>query len=223
MLCCLARVPDIAERRHRALTDGEEHQIADLRDEAAEIYSISATISQNLQHLYLDAASKATDTSATKDRSVFSPPEWILYANFQRLYGLSLFTKCFLNCLFRSFSSDEVNVGLRTEAAQISEEIITLAQDADVFRPLGSSYLILCLFIAWVSGPDNETRARLNELWKVCCSDIPSVKPSLFELGNTPMGYTLLDIMDGISSKWAIVYCDGKNPDAEPPSRRPVT
>jgi hypothetical protein len=222
MLCCLARVPDIAERRHRALTNGEEYQIADLRDEAAEIYRVSVTISQNLQHLYLDAASKAADTSATKDRSVFSPREWILYANFQRLYGLSLFTTCFLNCLFRSFSSDEANVGLRVEAAQITGEIITLAQDADVFRPLGSSYMILCLFIAWVSGPDNETRARINELWKVVCSDVPSVRPSLLELENTPMGYTLLDIMEGISSKWAIVYCEGTNPDPDSPSRRPV-
>lgn len=222
MLCCLARVPEIAERRHHALTNGEEHQIANLQSEAEEIYHTSVTISQNLQHLYLDAASKAPDTLATKDRSVFSPRDWVLYANFQRLYGLSLFTKCFLNCLFRSFSSDEANVGLREEAAHIAGEIITLAQEADAFRPLGSSYMILCLFIAWISGPDNETRERINEIWKVFYSDVPSVRPSLVELENTPIGYTLIDIVDGISSKWAFVYCDGKDPDQDSPYRRPV-
>lgn len=220
MLCCLARVPGIAERRHRALTNGEECQFSDLRNESAEIYNLSVTISKNLQQLYLDAGSKVTDSSSTKDRSICSPRDWILYATYQRLYGLSLFTVCFLNCLLRSFvSSDETQADLRVEVACYTNEIITLAHESDAFRPLGSSYLILCLFIAWISGPDNRTRARIIELWEGCCTDVPSIKPQIQQLEDTPFGYTILDIMDGISTKWAILSTEGTNSEPEFQSR----
>jgi len=206
MLCCLARVPEIAERRHRALANGEQYQFADLRNESAEIYDLSVTISKNLQQLYLDAESKVTSSSGIKDRSFCSPREWMLYANYQRLYGLSLFTVCFLNCLLRSFmSSDETQAGIRVEAAHCTNEIITLAGASDAFRPLGSSYLILCIFIAYLSGPDHRTKARLVQLWDDCCSDVPSMRPQLEQLEETPFGYTIVDILDGISTKWALL------------------
>ncbi|KEF60824.1 uncharacterized protein A1O9_02386 [Exophiala aquamarina CBS 119918] len=220
MLCCLARVPEIAERRHRALTNGEEYQFSDLRNESAEIYDVSVNISKNLQQLYMDAGSKATDSSGTKCRSVCSPRDWILYANYQRLYGLSLFTVCFLNCLLRSFtSSNETQAGLCVEVAYYTNEIITLAHESDAFRPLGSSYLILCLFIAWLSGPDNRTREQIIELWEGCCSDVPSIKPRIQELEATPFGYTIVDILDGISTKWAILSTEGADFEREPQSR----
>lgn len=207
MLCCLARVPAIADRRQRAVTNGEVDAFTDLHNEAAAIYDTSVTISQNLQGLYLDAASKAVGSSAPRDQSDFAPCDWIMYANFQRLYGLSLFTTCFLNCLLRSFSSEQANLDLREEVAQYTTEIIILAEQSEVFRPLGSSYLVLCLFIAWVSGPDNKTRARLNELWKISHSDIPSIRSTISDLESVPLGYTLVDIMDGISTKWKMVAC----------------
>lgn len=218
MLCCLARVPAIADRRHRAVTNGEVDAFTDLHNEAAAIYATSVTISRNLQGLYLDAASKAVGSSATRDQSDFAPYDWIMYANFQRLYGLSLFATCYLNCLLRSFSSEQANLDLREEVAQYTTEIITLAEQSEVFRPLGSSYMVLCLFIAWISGPDNKTRARLNKLWKVLHADIPSIRATISDLESVPLGYTLVDIMDGIATKWKTLSCVDTETDSVAPT-----
>lgn len=218
MLCCLARVPDIAERRYLAVTNGKLDEFSNLRNEAAEIYDTAVTILTSFRVLYLDAASKAnlTDPSTAKDRSVFVPRDWILYANFQRIYGMSLFTACFLNCLLRSFSSDEADESLREEATQYTSEIITLAYDSDAVRPLGSSYMILCLFIAWVSSTDNKTRSQLDDLWTIYHSDIPSVSSSIKVLDNIPVGSTLVDILEGIATKWNFLTCEDPEAQSDP-------
>ncbi|KAK5064815.1 hypothetical protein LTR84_000649 [Exophiala bonariae] len=222
-LICLARVPDIAERRRFAVTNGDVNAFSVLRKEAAEIYETAVTILTKFRVLYLDAASKATTTSTSvaKDRSAFIPRDWVLYANFQRIYGLSLFSACFLNCLLRSFSSDEEDVGLQEEVDKFTVEIITLAYDSEVFRPLGSSYMVLCLFIAWISSPDPQTRSHINKLWKIWHTDVPSISSSINQLEHIPMGSTLADVLDGVATKWKALTME--ETESDPPPLSPDT
>lgn len=44
------------------------------------------------------------------------------------------------------------------------EEVVDLADKAGIYRPLGASYVLLCVMAAWCSCSDFEMRVRLEEI-----------------------------------------------------------
>jgi hypothetical protein len=176
MLRCLARVPGIVECGRSALRHTQEAKLTELRDETRDLYNASIIILRDLHGSYLAAARNS-----------------LLYANFQRLYGLALFTTGLINCLLRSLSSELERDSLKVEAAHFASEVIVLAEEAAIFRPLGSSYMMLCLPIAWISTTDIATKRLVEKHWKDYASDFPTTKVSQLELESTSRQFSLVE------------------------------
>lgn len=99
-----------------------------------------------------------------------------LYAFNQRMYCMAVFTACYFNCLIRAMLPVEERVSLRTEAVGYAREIVTLAYQAEQFRPMGSAFLPMCLMVAWCCPVDDVLRSEITYLWDVYRPDFMATK-----------------------------------------------
>jgi hypothetical protein len=88
---------------------------------------------------------------------------------------MSMATVVIFNRILSCFSSDDELKTLQLEAAEFANHTLTLAEDATLFRPLGSSYIPICLIMAWVSLDDSHTltKASIQTLLSDYQSDFP--------------------------------------------------
>jgi hypothetical protein len=179
-----------------ALRDAQEAKLTDLRDQTRDFYNASVDILRDLEGSYLATAPKISIPHWKKNQFMFFPRDWMLYAHFLRLYGLALFTTSFINCLHRSPSSEQERTSLEVEAAHFTSEVIALAEEAVVFRPLGSGYMILCLIAAWISATDIATKRLVEKHWKDYYSDFPATKTSQLDLAWTSRQFNLVECLN---------------------------
>jgi hypothetical protein len=148
MMRCLARIPDFIERGKKVRRG--DYYDPDLLEEARSNYATFKAASEEL-HNRLDAAEKSNETL----NSAFS-----LHAYYERIYGFGLAVGIILNCVLSAIDVDDFEITLESE--RFSREIITLSEPAKRFRPLWSSYMILCLMAAWI-GTTNPSVTLLAE------------------------------------------------------------
>jgi hypothetical protein len=67
-----------------------------------------------------------------------------------------------LNSILRAF--DPCGISLAEDSASFVHEIITLAYRASQFRPLGASYIPLCLMTGWAATNDISKQADIEKL-----------------------------------------------------------
>jgi hypothetical protein len=84
-----------------------------------------------------------------------------VYAHCQAAYGLVLTLATILNSILRAF--DPCGISLAEDSASFVHEIITLAYRASQFRPLGASYIPLCLMTGWAATDDISKKADIEK------------------------------------------------------------
>jgi hypothetical protein len=57
-----------------------------------------------------------------------------------------------------------------------SEDIIKLAKEATIYRPIAASYMSLCLIAAWGGSKDDETRSEVKKNLEDCLEDFSCTK-----------------------------------------------
>ena len=77
-----------------------------------------------------------------------------IIARRQCLYGFGLTMSILLNTILRAYDSNDVS--LVDESNHVAREIITLAKQASIYRPLGAAYMSLCLMSAWTASADTD-------------------------------------------------------------------
>jgi hypothetical protein len=144
MMRCLARVPDFM-KRGKMVRNGEVDDL-ELLDEAKSNYQ---TVQTDLKELHdrLDEAKVSNEPL----NSAFT-----LHAYYERIYGIGLAVGIILNCVLSAI--DNENTALALESERFSEEIIALSEPAKRYRPLWSSYMIMCLMAAWIGTTDSSVR-----------------------------------------------------------------
>lgn len=85
-----------------------------------------------------------------------------VYAYCQTAYGFILTLATILNSILRAF--DPCGISLAEDSASFVHEIITLAERASQFRPLGASYIPLCLMTGWAATNDISKKADIEKL-----------------------------------------------------------
>ena len=90
---------------------------------------------------------------------------------YQRIYGISLLVATIFNCLVSSLSTG--NPGLDAEAESFSQEVLILAEQSHRYRPLGSSYITLCLIVAYVGASWPATRSAVTNMLNEYRCDFP--------------------------------------------------
>ncbi|KAH6698283.1 hypothetical protein BKA61DRAFT_709941 [Leptodontidium sp. MPI-SDFR-AT-0119] len=115
-----------------------------------------------------------TDLPAIKNllQAMFEKRLITLHARYQTLYSIQLAVAVMLNTLLRLF--DPTNLSLVEECVQLVDEIISVAEAAVIYRPLGSSAVPICLICAWPATDNMVKRAKMEQLVEEYSTDFPT-------------------------------------------------
>jgi hypothetical protein len=94
------------------------------------------------------------------------------HANAQRVYGLALVIGLIFNCVLQGLEVDDADVYV--DAAEFCQEVLQLAEEANAYRPLGSSYIILTLIAAWSASNDVATKFAIEQVYSDYRHDFPN-------------------------------------------------
>lgn len=148
----LASLPSII-RRGRAATNEEE--IAILRDELKPVYEASQKLLLQLHKQWVDGRILYADNVLKKA---------ILHAYYQRAYGVGLLIVTIFNWVLRAFTPRTNAMQLIADSTNLVTEILELAQVANMYRPLGSAYILIALSAAWLAASNESERDSVNIL-----------------------------------------------------------
>jgi len=172
----LAKVPDIILRGRSALKEqvGLEllvaevsHQYVILKEMLSELHDLLRSV----QALAATANSPSTLPFPTSSsQSAISLMK--AHAYHQRVYGLSLAFCMVFNCILKAL--DPNNTDLDIHSMSFCKEVLELAEQAAVYRPLGASYVTLCLIAAYCcSREEKATQAVIERVLVDYAMDLP--------------------------------------------------
>ncbi|KAF8862981.1 hypothetical protein BDZ45DRAFT_798610 [Acephala macrosclerotiorum] len=75
-----------------------------------------------------------------------------LHAFYQRSYGLCLAICIIVNCIFKAL--DPNNAGLEADSTAFCQKVLDVAEKAAKYRPVGASFVFLCLIVARCDNAD---------------------------------------------------------------------
>lgn len=153
MMRCLARVPDLMQRGRIALRTKSSVQL--LIAEARHLYHILKAILIEL-HDPLNAVQEPSNDGGPQAAA----RSMKLHAHYQRTYGLGLAICMFFNCILNALDLNDTV--LEMESTHFCRDSLKLADQASRYRPLGASFVMLCLVGAWCGSRDEATRATVE-------------------------------------------------------------
>ena len=149
MMRCLARLPDLI-RRGTIISHGEGEDL-ELLGETRTFYQTCKALLGDLRHGFEETqgpvAYGASQSPATVQAQAYR----------QSSYGLGLTIVIIFSCVLSAL--DIGNTELASERTYFSEEILALVEPAARFRPVGASYMVLCLIVAWAGTTDCSVRS----------------------------------------------------------------
>ena len=113
-------------------------------------------------------------TTALKDFEKTEYEPGLLHLSYQRMYGLTLMPVLIYNCMLQGLNSDSWD--LKSEAARLIQETVELAQQSHIYRPLGASYVCICLILAFAASTNEEERQQTGDLLRDYCCDFPGLQ-----------------------------------------------
>lgn len=159
LMRCLARVPNLMDRGKK-VRRGECHDL-ELLEEARTNYQIFKTGLEELRSK-MEGAKPSMEAMGSS---------FTVHAYYERMYAFGLAVGIILNCVVRAVGVKDHE--LTAESERFSKEIIELSEPAKRFRPLWSSYMILCLMAAWIGTTDFAVRRLAEEALEDYGEDFP--------------------------------------------------
>lgn len=147
----LAKLPDIILRGRSALKEQIDleamvtevnHHYLILTEMLSELHNLYRSI----QELIADANSPAV-ISPTASNSMPTLSIRKAHAYHQRVYGFCLGFCMVFNCILKALEPN--NTDLKIQSMSFTEDVLELADQAAVYRPLGANYITLCLIAAY--------------------------------------------------------------------------
>ncbi|KAJ5548181.1 transcriptional regulator family: Fungal Specific TF [Penicillium frequentans] len=159
MLGCLAQGPDLMRRGRQVLQVG-----ADVSLIRAEVLTLYQKCNVNLLELKTRAIVNdvsSVDMTSFSKRAEKSVREFF-YAHYQRTYGIGLVVTLFFNCMLGALvTNDEEDIVVSSDATELAEEVLALAERSVIYRPVGAGYLLICLAAAWAATNDPMLKAKV--------------------------------------------------------------
>lgn len=164
MMRCLAKAPDLMQRGRASLRGfvGLEVLISETRLE----YRILKGILGEMEARY-----NSVNTVQDHGFSLLSSLPVQIHAHYQRMYGLALAICLIFNCICKAIDPNGFDLNIDSE--RYSKEVLQLAEEAAIYRPLGASYILLCLLAAWCGSSDKKTRKLVEVAYVDYRSDFP--------------------------------------------------
>lgn len=154
MMRCLSRIPDIMARGRKTLKGNTKHQ--KLVDDVSDLYKELKVILAEL-HDRFEAVDELVNANGAPKTATLRQ----IHCHYQRTYGLALSICVIANCVHAAI--DKENTQLIPDSLHFSKEIIAVADGAAIYRPLGASYVELCLVAAWIGAEDGLMRAEVEK------------------------------------------------------------
>ncbi|OJJ50390.1 hypothetical protein ASPZODRAFT_57642 [Penicilliopsis zonata CBS 506.65] len=191
MLLCLAQIPVITQRGRDMSARGDRTGITALRDETKTLYQMSKVLLDTQQLEYAGVPR----SSATGDMP-------FAYAHYQRMYGLGLTIVMIINVALRAFGVDEggeeEDAAIQLESVDFSRQLLSLAREAAIYRPLGASYTFVGLMVAWMQKQDHTLRLEVEQEMESYTREFATLQGVSFETSDLleylPRGIRMLSV-----------------------------
>lgn len=135
----------------------------DLLHEIKTLYAERIPVMKLLQNDIVEASAAVDAELRTQGLKIsISCPAVTNHANCQRTYGITLAGVMILNCILRCY--DPADAALVDEAWYLMREVTKLADDAKPYRPLGASFIGLCLTCVHAAAPDDEMKLEAERI-----------------------------------------------------------
>ncbi len=148
MMRCLARYPDLMQRG-RYICKGKKGYPELLEELSAHHRTLKAILAELHRRL---AATEGLIANGIAQSTVVVQT----HSHYQRSYGLCLVICIISSCVLNAVDVEDTQ--LVSESIYFSKEILALAEGAAIYRPMGASYVGLCLVAAWVGTTDCSIR-----------------------------------------------------------------
>jgi hypothetical protein len=172
MMCCLARAPDLMNRGRNALRKGAsvESLISETRDQYQTLTGVLGEMHERLKAFQELLCSKNSLSALSTIR---------LHSLYQRTHGLALAICIIFNCILSAL--DPGNTELDNDSFRFCRDALDHAVLAAEFRPLGASYVTLCLMVAWCGCRDQATKVMIEKTLEDYRSDFPAAPEETFK------------------------------------------
>lgn len=148
MMRCLARYPDLMQRGK--YTCKGKPGYSELLEELSAHH-------RTLKAIVVELHTRLTATEGNIASGIAQSAVAVqAHSHYQRSYGLSLVICMISNCVLNAVDMEDTK--LVSESIYFAKEILALAEGAAIYRPLGASYVRLCLVAAWVGTADYTIR-----------------------------------------------------------------
>jgi hypothetical protein len=163
MMCCLARLPDIIQRGKKMLR--RKCQDPNLLQEARSNYQKMMAILEEFLCRKVEMQKKI------ETEHIRASHARMIDAHYQRTYALGLSVSIMLNCVLCAIDIEDSS--LLPQAEHFAKETVGLSKAASLYRPLGSSYMVLCLMAAWGGTTDHSIRLSIEKELDHYVQDFP--------------------------------------------------
>jgi hypothetical protein len=151
-MLCLARLPGLMERGRKVFR-GECADPELLHDTRTNYQTFKAVLKE--LHARLAAMQGFIANGASELAPVVQA-----HVHYQRSYAIGLAVGIILGCVLSAIDIEDTELTL--ELTSFSKEILALAEPATKYRPVGASYMVLCLLAAWVGTTDHSIRSLVE-------------------------------------------------------------
>ena len=160
-----AEMPWLMDRGRVALKTGDEAQRLVLAEQALRDYGRICAALSYFKEKYLEFQGEKPIPGQTSDSRKRK------HNALQRLYGLALIITLISNCIAQALEPGDAE--LLEEGKALCDDTFILAEEAAMYRPLASSFIILACYAAWVAVRDQKTRDLVREKMVEYMSDWP--------------------------------------------------
>lgn len=169
MMRCLARYPDLM-RRGRYICKGKDGY-PELLEELSANHRTLKGILADLQRRLVEAEGYFIDSGNLQSTAAAEQ----IHSHYQRSYGLCLAVCIISSCVLNAVVDDVEDTTPQriSESTYFSKEILALAEGASIYRPIGATYVRLCLVAAWVGTTDCSIRKMVETLMEEYQGDFP--------------------------------------------------
>ncbi|RDW80927.1 hypothetical protein BP5796_05625 [Coleophoma crateriformis] len=186
MIRCLAHLPGLMDRGKTALREHTDVQHVVL--ETRQYYGMLKVITQNFKNTLHTIQQAQVDGNSPSPKLLQKAHAW-----YQRSHGLALGICIIFNCVLEALEPNDIELDI--EAQSFCDSILVLADEAAIYRPLGASYVPICLAAAWCGSKDEITRAIIEAVLVDYGSDFTEqyVETLASELQYASLRLSLLD------------------------------
>ncbi|EFQ99034.1 hypothetical protein MGYG_02046 [Nannizzia gypsea CBS 118893] len=160
MMRSVAKVPGLLNRARKIRKDGGTDE--NLLIDALAAYHLAKGAADELRIKYNKARFPKEGQFSFKDPIVMA------HSFYQRSFGLSLTVAIILSCVVTGIDPDNAVV---VDPSTYIDEILEIAGSATIYRPLGASFVPMCLMMAWISTGDVTRRATIEAALKAYEND----------------------------------------------------